>query len=184
MTGYADDMIVQCETAEEANRALKVVREWMSEVGLQLHQQKTRIVDMQEADTSFDFLGYRFKRLKSGKLLKLARPKSEQKLRESIRRQTRRNNAHSMQMIVERINPILRGWFGYFKQAYRGQQRELDGWIRMRLRSIYRNRHRKRGRGRGSDHQRWPNRHFAELGLFSPEAAQCEAIGLRNGVKH
>jgi RNA-directed DNA polymerase len=171
MTRYADDMIVLCQTVEEANEALKAVHEWMSGVGLRLHRQKTRVVDMQEANNSFDFLGYRFKRQKSGRLLKLARPKSEQKLRENIRRQTRRNNAHSMEMIIERINPILRGWFGYFKQAYRGQQRELDGWIRMRLRSIYRKRHRKRGRGRGSDHQRWPNRHFAKLGLFSLEAA-------------
>ncbi len=89
-----------------------------------------------------------------------------------------------MKTILEQINPILRGWFGYFKQAYRGQQRELDGWIRMRLRSIYRKRQRKRGRGRGIDHQQWPNSHFAELGLFSLEAAQCEAIGLRNRVKH
>ena len=89
-----------------------------------------------------------------------------------------------MPAIIEQINPILRGWFGYFKQARRIQHKELDGWIRMRLRSIYRKRHRKRGRGRGSDHQRWPNGHFAELGLFSLEAAQREAIGLRNGVKH
>jgi len=184
LTRYADDMILLCKTAEEANRALERVSEWMAGMGLTLHPEKTVIVDMEEVENYFDFLGYRFKRLKSGRLLKLARPKSEQKLRESIRQQTRRNNAHSMHMIIERINPTLRGWFGYFKQAHRGQQRKLDGWIRMRLRSIYRKRHRKRGRGRGSDHQRCPNKHFAELGLFSLEAARCEAIGLRNGVKH
>ncbi len=89
-----------------------------------------------------------------------------------------------MSEIIERINPILRGWFGYFKQAYRGQHIELDGWTRMRLRSIYRKRNRKRGRGRGIDHHLWPNRHFTELGLFSLEAAQREVINLRNAVKH
>ena len=184
MTRYADDMVVLCKTPEEANRALETVREWMTGVGLKLHPEKTRVVNMQEANNHFDFLGYRFKRLKSGRLLKLVRPKSAKKLRESIRIKTKRNNGHSMKTIIEQINPTLRGWFEYYKQVYRGQQRELDGWIRMRLRSIYRRRHRKRGRGRGSDHQEWPNKHFAELGLFSLETAQVEAIGLRNGVKH
>ena len=172
MTRYADDMLVQCKTAEEAESALETVHEWMRGVGLKLHAEKTRVVNMAEISNHFDFLGYRFKRLKSGRLLKLARPKSVKKLRENIRTKTKRNNKHSMKMILEQVNPILRGWFGYFKQAYRGQQRELDGWIRMRLRSIYRKRHRKRGRGRSIDHHQWPNSHFAELGLFSLEAAQ------------
>ena len=101
--------------------------------------------------------------------MRLVRPKSKQKLRESIRRETRRGNKHSMKEIIERINPKLRGWFVYLKQADRSEQQELDGWIRMRLRSIYRKRHRKRGRG--IDHPLWPNRHFTELGLFSLVAA-------------
>ena len=184
MTRYADDMVILCKSENEAKQALETVRAWMQEAGLQLHPEKTRLVDMNKADAFFDFLGYRFKRTRRGRLIRLVRPKSEQKLRESIRQKTRRNNAHSMATIIKRINPVLRGWFGYFKQAYHGQHSELDGWIRMRLRSIYRKRHRKRGRGRGSDHQRWPNRHFAELGLFSLKAAQREAIGLRHGVKH
>ena len=183
MTRYADDMVVLCSSATEATEALETVRAWMCEADLRLHPEKTRVVNMEEVGAYFDFLGYRFKRLQSGRLLKLCRPKSEQKLRRSIRLHTRRTNAHSMETIIGCINRILKGWFGYFKQAYRGQQRELDGWIRLRLRSIYRKRNRKRGRGRGSDHQRWPNKHFAELDLFSLEAAQREAIGLRNGVK-
>ena len=184
MTRYADDMVILCKTAEESRRALETVREWMNQVGLKLHPEKTRVVNMKEVNNHFDFLGYRFKRLKSGRLLKLVRPKSIKKLRESIREKTKRNNGHSMKTILEQINPILRGWFGYFKQACRGQHRELDGWIRMRLRSIYRRRHRKRGRGRGIDHQQWPNSHFAKLGLFSLEAAQREAMSLLAGVKH
>ena len=184
MTRYADDMVILCKTAEEARSALETVRGWMTGVSLKLHPEKTRVVNMHEADNYFDFLGYRFKRLKSGRLLKLSRPKSVKKLRESICKKTKRNNGQSMKTILKQINPILQGWFGYFKQAYRGQQRELDGWVRMRLRSIYRRRHRKRGRGRGIDHNLWPNKHFAELGLFSLETAQREAIGLRNGVKH
>jgi len=184
LTRYADDMVVLCQSAEEASRALSRVREWMEQVKLTLHPEKTHIVDMRKGGACFDFLGYRFKRTGRGRIIRLVRPKSEQKLRESIRKHTKRCNRDSMQGIIERINPILRGWFGYYKHAFKEVHLNLDRWIRMRLRSIYRKRHRKRGRGRGSDHQRWPNRHFTELGLFSLEAARCEAVSLRNGVKH
>jgi RNA-directed DNA polymerase len=183
MTRYADDMVILCKSAHEAQCALGLVSEWMAQASLSLHPEKTHTVDMREANACFDFLGYRFKRTRSGRLMRLVRPKSKQKLRESIRRETRRCNKHSMTEIIERINPKLRGWFGYFKQAARSEQQGLDGWIRMRLRSIYRKRHRKCGRGRRSDHHRWPNRHFAELGLFSLVTAQREAISLRKGVK-
>lgn len=182
MTRYADDMVILCRSEGEAARALGVVEAWMLQARLTLHPEKTRTVDMTEVGACFDFLGYRFKRTRR-RVAALVRPKSEQKLRDGIRAKTRRCNGLSMSAIVERINPILRGWFGYFKHAYRGQLAELDGWIRMRLRSIYRKRHRKRGRGRGIDHQLWPNRHFTELGLYSLYAAQREVINLRNAVK-
>lgn len=183
MTRYADDMVILCRSAGEAARALEVVRDWMRQAHLKLHPEKTRTVDMTEVGACFDFLGYRFKRTKR-RIMKLVRPKSDQKLRGNIRVKTRRCNGHSMTMIIARINPILRGWFGYFKQADRSEHKSIDGWIRMRLRSIYRKRNGKRGRGRGIDHQAWPNRHFTELGLFSLEAAQREVISLRNAVKH
>lgn len=183
MTRYADDMVILCRSADEAEHALEAVRVWMKEAHLKLHSEKTCTVDMRKYGAYFDFLGYRFKRTRR-RIVPLVRPKSELKLRENIRRKTRRCNRHSMPEIIERINPILRGWFGYFKQAYRGQHKELDGWIRMRLRSVYRKRNRKRGRGRGIDHYDWPNRHFTELGLFSLEAAQREVISLRKADKH
>jgi RNA-directed DNA polymerase len=184
MTRYADDMVILCQSAEEAQRVLGRVREWMEQAKLTLHPEKTRVVDMREVEAYFDFLGYRFKRSKRGRVLRLARPKSEQKLRESVRRHTKRCNRHGMPTIIQRLNPILIGWFGYFKHVNKCQLLQLDGWVRMRLRSIYRKRNRKRGRGRGRDHHRWPNRHFTELGLFSLQTAHSEAISLRKGVKH
>ncbi len=88
------------------------------------------------------------------------------KLRETIKPRTRRNNGKSMEAIVEDLNRTLSGWFGYFQHAKASQLGELDGWIRMRLRSILRRRRGLEGRGRGKDHQRWPNRYFTKLGLF------------------
>jgi RNA-directed DNA polymerase len=184
LTRYADDMVVLCRSEQEACCALAQVREWMEQVKLTLHPEKTHIENMAQSGAYFDFLGYRFKRTMRGRIMRLVRPKSQQKLQESIRKHTKRCNAQSMQAIIERINPILRGWFGYYKHADQSCHSALDGWIRMRLRSIYRKWHRKRGRSRGIDHVIWPNRHFTELGLFSLKTAQSEAISLRNAVKH
>ena len=70
----------------------------------------------------------------------------------------------------------------------RGKASELsgiDGWIRMRLRSILRKRRGLKGRGRGIDHQRWPNRYFTNLGLFCLlDAREFETASLRNGANH
>ena len=98
-------------------------------------------------------------------------PLPEKKLRESIRKHTHRANGHSLEYVIAKINPILRGWFGYFKHSYQTEFPGIDGWVRMRLRSILRKRHQRRGRARGTDHQRWPNKYFSERGLFSLTAA-------------
>jgi RNA-directed DNA polymerase len=87
--------------------------------------------------------------------------------------------------VVEDLNRTLPGWFGYFKHAKASALREIDGWIRMGLRSILRKRRGLEGRGRGVDHQRWPNRYFTKLGLFCLlDARETEFASLRNGANH
>lgn len=115
MVRYADDMVVLCDTEEEAKAALEKLREWMAGAGLTLHPDKTRTVNMTDADSHFDFLGYRFKRSRQGKMMRLVRPKSLCKLRESIKPRTRRNHGKSMEAIMADLNRTLPGWFGYFK---------------------------------------------------------------------
>jgi len=177
-TRYADDLVILCDSAEEAQAALDEVRRWMEEAGLTLHPQKTRIVDMRETRAHFDFLGYRFRRSLRGRLVRLVRPKSEQKLRAALKPLTKPTNGCSLEAIIHRINPKLRGWFGYFKQANRYQLSDIDSWVRRRLRSILRKRQKKRPRrGRSqADHQRWPNSYFAKLGLYSLYEAKLKAI--------
>lgn len=185
MVRYADDMVVLCRSREEAAEALEKLREWMAGAGLTIHPEKTRVVEMEEAGSYFDFLGYRFQRSKRGRIMRLVRPKSERKLRESIKPLTRRANGKSMEAIVATLNPKLRGWYAHFKHAKGTVLGGIDGWVRMRMRSILRKRARQRGRGRGVDHRRWPNRYFTELGLFCLlEARNSEIISLRNGAKH
>ena len=164
---FADDIVILCKSEEDAHAAREHLREWMRENGLRLNPDKTRLVDMTQPKAYFEFLGYKFYRTAQNRLRWFARPKSKKKLRSKIRPLTKRCNGHSMEEIIRKLNPILRGWFEYFKHSLPSDFAEVDGWVRMRLRSILRKRHKGRGRGRGSDQQRWPNAYFWELGLFS-----------------
>ena len=137
----------------------------MTQAGLTLHPEKTRIADL-DAGESFDFLGYRFKHQEGKGIRRYPRPKSVGKLRDRIREKTHRCNGFSLADIVAQINPILRGWFEYFKHSHYTVFPGVDGWVRMRLRSILRKRQKRKGRGRGADHQRWPNQYFADQGLL------------------
>lgn len=172
MVRYADDFVILCKSRQEAERALEEVKRWTAQAGLTLHPEKTRIADAVEG--KFEFLGFRFEKGR-----RWPRDKSRKKLRTTIKLRTRRTNGVSLREVVLRINPVLKGWFGYFKHADRWAMREVDGWVRMRLRSILRKRLGRRGRGRGSDHQRWPNAFFAKIGLFSLEVAHqlaCQSM--------
>lgn len=168
---YAGDFVAMGRTREEAEAALKAIREWMERASLTLHPDKTRSVALDEGG-SFDFLGYRHKNVK-GRDRKFPRPKSGKNLRDAIRRKTRRASGDSMASVIRQINPILRGWYAYFRHSYKTAYPEVDGWVRGRLRSILRKRGKRKGRGRGLDHQRWPNDYFSSLGLFSLTTAHA-----------
>lgn len=157
---YADDMVILCETREEAKAALVQLDQLLTDRGLRLHPVKTRIVDAR-VRPGFDFLGYRFFGNR-----RYPRPPSEKKLRDSIRAKTPRKNAFSLPEIIKRLNATLRGWFEYFKHSSRQAFNALDAYTRMRLRSILRKRDKRRGRGRGYDHLRYRNAYFQQLGLF------------------
>lgn len=161
MVRYADDFVVLCRSAAEAEHALEVIREWTAQAGLTLHPTKTRIVDAQKSGEGFDFLGYHFERG-----YRWPRQKSLKKLKDTLRAKTHRANGRSLPVIIANVNVTLRGWFGFFQYSHYTTFDRIDKWIRMRLRSILRKRMQRRGRGRGSDHQRWPNAFFTEHRLF------------------
>ncbi len=166
---YADDFVILCQTREEAETALALVQRWVTDNDLTLHPTKTQIVDARTE--GFDFLGYHFR----GDL-RLPRKKSLAKLRDAIRAKTKRANGHSLPFLCTRLGPHLRGWFTYFRHCQGNVFTSLDGWLRGRLRSILRKRSHRRGRARGKDHQRWPNRFFAEHGLYSLHAAHVRFV--------
>ncbi|MEI6756125.1 MAG: group II intron reverse transcriptase/maturase [bacterium] len=170
MVRYADDFVTLCNTEDEANKALAEVRQWMVENGLTLHPDKTRIGNCTIEGEGFEFLGYRFE---CGN--RRVRKTSMKKLRDTIRKRTKRAVGQSMESVIKSLNPTLIGWFGYFKHAHRWTFSGIDGFVRRRLRAILRKQDKRPGMGRCfNDHKQWPNSFFATLGLFTMKEAHAE----------
>ena len=167
MVRYADDFVILCRTEAEAQAALRQTEAWVAENGLTLHPDKTRIGDSRQPGQGFEFLGYRFE---AGR--RLVRKKSLKALKDKVRARTIRSRGDSLGRIIGDLNPMLRGWFGYFKHATPALYDVLDGFVRRRLRAILRKQEKRPGIGRcGADHRRWPNAFFAARGLFTLSTA-------------
>ena len=117
------------------------------------------------------FLGYRFE---AGK--RAVRKKSLASLKDRIVARTRRTSGKSLAAVIALLNPILKGWFGYFKHAHEWTFNTLDAQIRRRLRAMLRKQHKRPGRGHClADHKHWTNAFFAKAGLFTLHTAWAEA---------
>jgi RNA-directed DNA polymerase len=172
---FADDSVVICNSRAEAETILSEIKDWMNKNGLTLHPDKTRIGNCRKAGQGFDFLGYHFE---CGR--KTVRKKSVKKLRDTIRTLTKRTAGKSLKRIITELNPVLRGWFNYFKHADARIRddvfKETDGFIRRRLRSLLRTQNKSPSFGRClNDHICWPNKLFAALGLLDLHVARMSA---------
>ena len=168
---YADDFVVLCRSREEADAALAEVRGWVEANGLCLHPDKTHVGDCREPGQGFEFLGYRFE---AGR--RWVRKKSLDRLKDKVRDKTRRTRGDSLARVIDDLNPLLRGWFGYFKHAYHTTFTEVDGFVRRRLRAFLRKQEKRPGAGHcHADHKRWPNAFFARSGLFALHTARIAA---------
>jgi len=127
---YADDFVVVCKTKAQANAALELVAEVMTELGLSLSPEKTKIASYGKG---YDFLGFRL----SSKSRTL-RKKSEEKFKTKIREITRRS--HNLDArVIEKLNQVIRGTANYFATKFSTCVKlfqKLDRWIRMRVRSM------------------------------------------------
>lgn len=168
MVRYADDFVILCRSQSEAESALAMVREWVSEAGLTLHPEKTHIVDSREK--SFSFLGYSFR----GRF-RFPRAKSHRKVVDRIKELTPRTSGDSMEQIIKTLNRSLRGWFTYFRHCFWNVFEPYDARIRRRLRRILKKRHRRNPK-RLPANNRWPNQYFSDLGLYSLQEAHVRFV--------
>jgi RNA-directed DNA polymerase len=167
MVRYADDFVVLCRSAEQAQAALAEVKAWVEENGLSLNAEKTHVGDCRQWGQGFDFLGYHFE---VGR--RWVRKKSYKAMQDRIRMRTTRTRGDSLATIIAELNPTLRGWFNYFKHAHPNTFRWMDGFVRRRLRAVLRKQEKRPGMGIcRDDHQRWPNKFFAAQGLFTMTTA-------------
>src|SRR6266446_1080359 len=126
MVRYADAFVVLCRSAEEAQAALAEVKAWVEVNGLSLNAEKTHVGDCRQWGQGFDFLGYHFEVRR-----RWVRRKSLKAMHDRIRRRTKRTRGDSLAKIIVELNPTLRGWFNYFKQAHPNTFIWMDiyGWI-------------------------------------------------------
>ena len=133
---YADDFVVMCRTEEDAQYAQERLREWLAIRGLQLSPEKTSIRHLKQG---FDFLGFNVRiyptqKTRSGwkTLIKPSR-KSVTKIRERLRNEWMSLRGHSVISVLERLNPIIRGWANYFRtQVSRKTFEKLDHYMYQR----------------------------------------------------
>jgi RNA-directed DNA polymerase len=110
----------------------------------------------------------------------LIRKKSLDKLKDKVREKTRRTPGVSLERVIANLNPMLKGWFNYFKHAHWTMFPPLDSFIRRRLRAILRKWEKRGGLGTcPAATARWPNAFFAQAGLFTLKDAHLAARGPR-----
>ena len=145
LTRYADDWVVTCTSAAEARAAVAAALRILNELGVQLHPQKTRIVQVRYG---FEFLGYKIMRggtlrLPPGKIRSGAHPgrlyvypreKSIRKFMDQVRALTKRSVPLKTKELIKELNPVLRGWGHHYKRTHvRLLFHRLDRWIVRRI---------------------------------------------------
>jgi group II intron reverse transcriptase/maturase len=155
---YADDFVVLCLTHSQAEEALTLVTHTLRELGLQLSAEKTRITTYGKG---YSFLGF----VLSSPSRRM-REKSKRKFQDKVRELTvRKHNLDAA--VIEKLNQVIRGTAQYFATRWftgRYSLRELDSWVRRRLRCM------KFKRFSFHDNYRMRRRKFAQLGLLSLES--------------
>lgn len=154
---YADDFIVMTKTKEELPAALLFVEKVVEgKLGLKLNKDKTELTNFKRG---FRFLGYTF----IGKYKGIS-TKSMDKLKDNIRKITKRTQGVNLKTVIDRLNPVIRGHVNYFQLGnVQIAYRTLDEWLRMRLRCF------KFSRKWKTDNKRFPTRRFKRMGLLSFE---------------
>jgi RNA-directed DNA polymerase len=173
---YADDFVVLCRSEREAKAALETAGEILAGLGLGLHPDKTKVVDLREGREGFDFLGWHFRARVSGRLLErgvcryyLQRwpsQRSMKRIRAKVKAKTGRNRVgiKDVRVVIDELNPILRGWGNYFRTGNASEKFvEIDRYVAWRLKRLLVKR---KGRNlRAGEAARWTPAWLKDMGL-------------------
>jgi len=173
---YADDFVVMCDTKAQVEEARQRVGTVLTRLGLELHPEKTRTVDLSRGCDGFDFLGCHLRKRMSGPLWERTRrrvyflqrwpsQRAMRRIRTRVRELTSRARCHQdLRLIIAELNPVLRGWGQYFRTGNAATKfLSIDRYVEDRLHGLRRARAGSRGQTRyGSDGRR---PFFETLGL-------------------
>jgi len=176
---YADDFVIVCRTRRQADEAHARVRAILTQMGLELHPEKTRIVELSVRGQGFEFLGCHLRLVRShfkGKtyLFRWPRMKAMTAIKERIRAVTNWRRWMRMRDIREAIaelNPVLRGWGNYFRTGNASRHfNSIDRYAHECLIRLLRRRRCHQGRGRNRRPipwwREWPHERFVrDFGL-------------------
>jgi RNA-directed DNA polymerase len=174
---YADDGVVLCRNAAQARAALEAAGEILATLGLRLHPEKTKVVDLRQGREGLDFLGCHFHARMSGRLWEQKRiiryylhrwpsQRSMKRIRDKVRLCTGRNRAGAdIRDVIADINPMLRGWGNYFRTGNAAAKfRQADDYVVWRLQRLM---IKKRGRNlHAGQAWQWTEQWFNGHGLY------------------
>ncbi|MGK2884956.1 MAG: group II intron reverse transcriptase/maturase [Rhodococcus sp. (in: high G+C Gram-positive bacteria)] len=173
---YADDFVVLCSSRSQAEHAHRQATAIMGELGLRLHPDKTRVVDLRAGAEGFDFLGWHFRARMSGRLWEQKRivryylhrwpsARSMKRARQRVKALTGRSRVGTdLEVVIGQLNLFLRGWGNYFRTGNSSHKfRDLDHHVAWRLKRLL---IKKRGRNlRAGQASRWTEAWFHDQGL-------------------
>jgi RNA-directed DNA polymerase len=173
---YADDFVVLASSRSQAEEALRRATAIMADLGLELHPDKTRVVDLREGKEGFDFLGCHLHARMSGRLWEQKRiiryylhrwpsQRSMKRARQRVKDLTGRSRVGmELDEVIARLNLFLRGWGNYFRTGNATNKfRDLDRHVAWRLKRLL---IKKRGRNlRAGQAGRWTEAWFHDQGL-------------------
>lgn len=110
---FADDFLVTAESKEVAQQCKEVIVEFLKERGLELSEQKTRIVHI---DNGFDFLGWEFRKFRGKLIIKPSR-KAIAAITEKLSDIIGSAKAWSQDELVRNLNPVILGWAMYHRSV-------------------------------------------------------------------
>jgi group II intron reverse transcriptase/maturase len=186
---YADDFVVLCKTKSECEQAEQRIRQILVRLGLELHPEKTRKVDVGWGQQGFDFLGCHLRKRLSGSIWERSRKRlyflhrwpsqrSMKRIRQRVKELTPRHRCHEdLRDIIARLNPVLRGWSNYFCTGNATKRfNQIDDYVWRRLVTL---RVKRKGRHlKAGEVRHWSRDSFHDLGLIRllgtikyPEAA-------------
>ncbi len=172
----ATRLVVMCRTRRECEQAEQRVRVILARLGLELHPDKTRRVELYDGKEGFDFLGCHLHKRMSGQLWEQKRKRlyflqrwpsqrAMQRIRQRVKELTPNGRCHAdLREVITELNPVLRGWGQYFRTGNASKQFvQVDRYVEERLRTL---RVKRKGRHlRPGEATEWTRDYFENLGL-------------------